>query len=218
MTGIQTLDLRGDPEADITPAVESLRAGGLIACPTETVYGVSGGCGAEAVAALRTLKAREESKPFIVLVASLADVEGLRWTESARTLASIFWPGSVTLILSDPDHVFPSGVRSASGAVAVRWSPHPIVQRLLEGFGEPITSTSLNAPGAPPARSADEARAVLAALAGEDVLLIDTGTLPPSGPSTVIDCTTETPVVVREGVVPTDRLRCAITEIHGHSI
>lgn len=218
MTGPRPLDLRGDPDADLSPAVEHLRRGGLIACPTETVYGLSGACGPEAVAALRTLKGREEAKPFIVLIPSLESAGGLRWTESARTLASIFWPGSVTLILADPDHVFGDGVRSPAGAVAVRWSPHPVVDRLLAGFGQPITSTSLNTPGEPPARSADEAREALRGLGARDILLVDVGTLPPSGPSTVIDCTTETPVVVREGVVPADRLRCAIPEIHGNSI
>lgn len=215
MTTAPVVDLREDPGADLSGIVAHLRAGGLVAYPTETVYGVGGACTPEAVDALRRLKSRETAKPFIVLAPSPEFVEGLHWTEAARTLASIFWPGSVTLVLPDPERIFPDGVRSTQGAVAVRCSPHPVVQRLLESFGEAITSTSLNVPGAPPASSADDARVALNRLGPADVPLLDIGTLPPSRPSTVIDCTSETPFVLREGAVPTGRLRCAIPEIHG---
>lgn len=215
MTAVRTLDLRASPDADLTDVVAHLRTGGVLAYPTETVYGLGGACDDESVANLRRVKPRDGAKPFIVLVPSIEHVEGLRWNDAARELASIFWPGSLTLVLPDPDHTLPAGVRSAVGAVAVRCSPHPLVRRLLDSFGAPITSTSLNAPGQEPARSSDEARKALRSLDSDRVMLLDAGTLPASEASTVLDCTSDIPVVLREGAVPAGRLRCAIPEIHG---
>jgi L-threonylcarbamoyladenylate synthase len=210
------LDLRGDPEADLSAVVEHLRAGGLIAYPTETVYGLGGAAVEPAVSAVRALKERAADKPLIALIASSDAASGLRWTDAARELAGIFWPGAVTLVLEDPSGIFPSGVRDdRTGTVAVRVSPHPLVARLVGELAAPLTSTSLNAPGEPPARSGGEAIEVVRRLGGRDVLVIDWGTLPASAPSTVVDCTGAKPVVMREGTVPTSRLRCAIPEIHG---
>lgn len=218
MTDPVVIDLRAEPERDLSDVVVHLEAGGVIAYPTETVYGLGGACTAAAIDAVRSVKGRERDKPFIALVPNVEAAEALAWTDEARELASIFWPGSVTLVLSDPTHAFPEGVRSAQGAVAVRISPHPLVERLLAAWGRPLTSTSLNVPGEPPVSSGGEARQVVRSLGGRDVLLLDAGTLPPSGPSTVIDCTGPVPTVLREGAVPIERLRCALPEIHGERI
>jgi tRNA threonylcarbamoyl adenosine modification protein (Sua5/YciO/YrdC/YwlC family) len=213
----ERLDLRADPEADLARVVQHLRAGGLIAYPTETVYGVGGSTAEEAVARLSRLKSREPDKPFLLLVESMRAVEGLRWTPEARELARAFWPGSLTLVLEDPVGIFPRWVSDQDGrAVGVRVSPHPLVARLLREVGGPLTSTSLNVPGEPPASSGSEAVEVVRRLGDRDVLVLDAGTLPRSGPSTVVDCTGEEPVVLREGSIPTRRLRCAIPRIHGN--
>jgi L-threonylcarbamoyladenylate synthase len=214
-TGGRILDLRADPEADLGDVVAHLRAGGVIAYPTETVYGIGAACSAEGVAAVRALKGREADKPFLALIPSEESAAGLVWTAGARELASIFWPGSVTLVLSDPAATFPDGVRSpVAGTVGVRVTPHPVAARLVDAFGAPLISTSLNVPGEPPVTSGGEARQILARLGGSDVWLLDAGTLPPSPPSTVVDCTGEVPVVLRPGAVPVERLRCAIPETH----
>ena len=211
------LDLRGEPGADLTAVVRHLEADGLVAYPTETVYGVGGIISRPAVQRLRALKSREADKPFILLVDSFQAVEGLRWTPAARELAEVFWPGSLTLVLEDPVGIFPGWLRDPlRGAVGVRVSPHPLVARLLEALGGPLTSTSLNAPGEHPATSGAEAVEVLGRLGGGDVLVLDVGTLPRSGPSTVVDCTGDEPRVLREGSIPTSRLRCAIPEVHGN--
>ncbi|NNF14723.1 MAG: threonylcarbamoyl-AMP synthase [Gemmatimonadetes bacterium] len=203
---------------DLTLAVEHLQAGGLLAYPTETVYGLGGPCTPEAVDAVRRLKGRAEGKPLLALVPSADGASGLVWTDEARELAGLFWPGSVTLVLDDPQGTFPAGVRSARGTVGVRVSPHPLVAALLAGYGRPLTSTSLNAPGEAPVSSGGEARELLGRLGADGVLLLDVGTLPESAPSTVVDCSGPTPVVLREGAIPTDRLRCVIPEIHGTRI
>jgi len=209
------IDLREDPDADLSPVVAHMRGGGVIAYPTETVYGLGGACTPDAVSAVRALKRREGTKPLIALIEDEAMVQALRWNAAAKELAAIFWPGSVTLVLPDPDEFFPEGVRNGqTGTVGVRVSPHPVAARLVRALGGPLTSTSLNLPGEAPVTSGEEAREILARLGAGDVWLLDAGTLPPSAPSTVVDCSTDLPVVLREGAVPTSRLRCAIPEIH----
>jgi L-threonylcarbamoyladenylate synthase len=212
----ERLDLRADPGADLSGATEHVRAGGLLAYPTETVYGVGGDTSEDAVSRLRSLKSRGPRRAFILLVESADAVARLRWTRDARALAETFWPGSLTLVLEDPGGIFPRWVSDErKRAVGVRVSPHPLVARLLREVGGPLTSTSLNAPGEPPASSGSEAVEVIRRLGGRDVLVLDAGTLPRSGPSTVVDCTGERPVVLREGSSPISRLRCAIPRIHG---
>lgn len=216
MTVRNRLDLRADPEADLAPLVDHLEADGVLAYPTETVYGLGGLCTPDAVARVQELKRRDGGKPLLVLVPSPESVSGLRWTDEARELAAIFWPGALTLVLEDPRGIFPEGVRSApAGSVGVRMSPHPIASRLVRTLERPITSTSLNEPGATPAASGREAAEVLDRLGAADVWLLDGGGLTASASSTVVDCTGPEPRVLREGAVPIDRLRCAIPEIHG---
>jgi len=212
------LDLRatGADATTLAPAVDHVLRGGILAYPTETVYGFGGRCDPEGVERVRRVKRRAQDKPLLVLVRDAAAVSALRWTEEARELARIFWPGSVTLVLGDPDGVFPRGVRSAQGAVAVRVSPHPVVALLLEALDAPMTSSSANVPGHPAARSGEEALSAAVSLdVGAEMLVVDVGLLPPSGPSTLVDCTGPVPVVVREGTVPLHRLRCALPRIHG---
>lgn len=218
MTPPRVLDVRGlrPGDVDLDAAVAHVRGGGVLAYPTETVYGFGSVCTSEAVARVAALKRRGEAKPLLVLVRDAEDVADLAWNDPARELARIFWPGAVTLVLSDPAGRFPAGIRSPEGGVAVRVSPQAWVDVLLARLGQPLTSTSANAPGAQAARSGDEAlRAAEALGAGPELLVLDAGMLPPSGPSTIVDCMRAVPVVVREGSVPLHRLRCALPEIHG---
>jgi tRNA threonylcarbamoyl adenosine modification protein (Sua5/YciO/YrdC/YwlC family) len=212
----RVVDVGANPGADLAEVIEHLEAGGLIAYPTETVYGLGGAVRDDAVERVRALKGRERGKPLIALIPAADSVQGLRWTDAARELARIFWPGPLTLVLEDPLGIFPPGVRDEdTHAVGVRVSPHSLVARLLEGLEGPLSSTSLNAPGEAPASSGAEALDVVRRLGGVDVLVLDTGTLSPSPPSSVVDCTGQVPVVIREGAVPTSRLRCAVSDIHG---
>jgi L-threonylcarbamoyladenylate synthase len=212
----RVLDLRGDAAGIPSDVLHHLRAGGVIAYPTETVYGLGGIAGGVAVERVRALKARDPAKPLLVLVASAESVSGLRWSESAKELARHFWPGPLTLVLEDPRGIFPAGVRDEdTHAVGVRVSPHPLVARLVAELGDALTSTSLNAPGERPAASGAEALEVVRSLGGRDVLVLDGGELPPSKPSSVVDCTGPEPVVIREGAVPTSRLRRVVPQIHG---
>lgn len=212
---LRRVDLRGDPDADLGQVLAHLEADLPLAYPTETVYGLGGSVTPEGVLRVRRLKQREMDRPLLVLVEDAASVDALRWTDHAHELARAFWPGSLTLVLDDPEGIFPPGVRSEAGAVGVRVSPHPFVRRLLAAYGRPLTSTSLNEPGEPPARSGSEAADVALRLdAARQILVLDAGTLPPSDASTVVDCTGSSPRVLRAGSIPVGRLRCIIPEIH----
>jgi L-threonylcarbamoyladenylate synthase len=194
--------------------VSHVRAGGLVAYPTETVYGFGGSLRPRSLARLMELKARDPAKPFLLLVPSARAVERLAWTDEARELASVVWPGALTLVLGDPDGAFPSQVRNAAGAVAVRQSSHPLARRIVELLDEPVTSTSANLPGAPPASSGSDAlAAAVAAGAGEEMWVLDAGALPESAPSTIVDCTGATARIVRAGRTPIGRIRCVLPRI-----
>lgn len=206
--------------------VPHLRTGGLIAYPTETVYGFGCALRAAPLAALARLKDRSPERPFLVLVKSMRQVDDLAWTPAARALAAAFWPGPLTLALrlgpsgNVAGCVAPPEIVSATATVAVRASPHVAVAALLQGFGEPITSTSANARGSPPATdgagAASAARAVARA-AGEDAetlfVILDGGVLPSSPPSTVLDCSTERPRLVRAGALSLESLRQVVSGI-----
>lgn len=211
------LDWRGGaPTADrVEDVVEHLRGGGIVGYPTETVYGFGSTARArsEGLSRLRHLKGGRTGKPFLVLAPDRSHLEALAWSPEAEALAEVFWPGALTLILRDPDARFPPGVRSSEGTVAVRISPHLLVRRLLDGLGEVLTSTSANVPGGRPARSGEEALAAARELdAGEELWIVDGGPLPPSEPSTIIDCTGEGARVLRSGAVPPTRVRCVLPD------
>ena len=218
MADIHVLDLRaglGDG-GELDPVVEHVRLGGLVAHPTDTVYGFGGLATAAGVAALRRLKRRPEKRSALVLLPSPDAVPDLVWTDDARELASVFWPGALTLVLADPSGSFPPGVRSETGGVAVRVTSHPVTRMLVERLGVPLTSTSANAPGAPAAATGEEALAVArVAGAGKELWVLDAGRLSPSAPSTVVDCTGTAPLVLRAGATPVHRLRCVLPGIHG---
>lgn len=190
---------------------EHLRRGGLLAYPTETVYGFGGLPIRSVIDRLVELKKRDAAKPMLLLVPDREAVSDLTWTPEAIELADVFWPGSVTLVLSDPGARYPEGVRGSDGSVAVRVSPHPLVQELVRDSGGPILSTSANRAGEAPALDAQGALdAAVAAGAGPEMWVLDGGALEPSPPSTIIDCSGPEPVVLRQGTIPLGRVRCVL--------
>jgi L-threonylcarbamoyladenylate synthase len=215
--GPRLLEMRWDePDPAVLELVaQHLVEGGLVAMPTETVYGF--GCVPEAspMRELQRLKGRGPEKPFILLIPGADSVPELDWVPEAREFAEVFWPGALTLILMDPTGKFPSGVRNSDGGVAIRVSPHPLAKAVVTTLGGPIVSTSANTPGGLPALTAKEAMETAQGLgAGDEVWVLDGGPLLPSDPSTIIDCTGPVPVVRRVGAIPVNRLRCVLPEIH----
>jgi L-threonylcarbamoyladenylate synthase len=202
-----------EQSAALARVMKHLAAGGLIACPTETVYGFGCVLRDDALDRLANVKRRAPGKSFLLLVADVDTVAGIEWTESASALAAAFWPGPLTLALRCPPGALPDRVVAPGGTVAIRATSHPGLRALLMAFGEPITSTSANAPGGSPARTADAVTAVLAPLALDDeFIVLDGGELRPSLPSTIVDCSVDPPVLIRPGAID----RADIAEIvHG---
>ena len=210
------LEMWGDPpDPELLGMVaRHLEGGGLVAMPTETVYGFGAALQDPALRELTRLKARGPEKPFLVLVPGIESVSELAWTPDALEFANIFWPGALTFVLSDPAGIFPPGVRSAEGTVAIRQTPHPVARGIVEALGQPLISTSANPPGGVPSLTAKEALDTAMALgAGNDLWVLDGGALDPSEPSTIIDFSGSDPVVVRSGSIPVSRLRCVLPNL-----
>jgi L-threonylcarbamoyladenylate synthase len=193
---------------------DHLRSGGLVAMPTETIYGFGCVPDPEPMGRLQSLKRRGSEKPFLLLIESADSVPDLEWSQEARELASVFWPGALTLILGDRTGRFPPGVRSERGGVAVRVSPHPLVRALLGVLGSPLVSTSANLSGEAPALGAERAFELAIEMgAGGSMWVLDGGFLEASDPSTIVDCTGSVPVVIRSGTIPLNRMRCVLPEL-----
>ena len=186
-----------DPNA-LHYAVDVLRYGGLVAFPTDTVYGVGAlAFNHDAILRLYTVKGRSTDKAIAVLIGREADLSQVasELTPAARRLAEKFWPGSITLVVPKSPRL-PEAV-SALATVGVRMPDHEFAQRLLTQTG-PMAVTSANRSGEPNALTAED---VLAQLAGHIELVLDGGRVPGGVPSTVVDCTAASPVVLREGPV-----------------
>jgi L-threonylcarbamoyladenylate synthase len=191
----------------------------MVAFPTETVWGLGARAESElAVARLRAWKGRDAGKPISILVSGLESLErlGVAVGPGLGELARVFWPGPVTLVVSCR-HRFAPGVARADGAVGVRCSSHPVARELVmaaeaQGLG-PITATSFNRSGGPPARSLAEARR-LARGGGSDrpgdeavfVLGAARADALQDAPSTVVDVTGAEAKVLRWGAVSPQRL------------
>lgn len=204
-------------DADIARAIPQvqrhLAGGGLLAYPTETVYGLGSAPTDPALDALSRLKGRPPSKPFLLLVASreMAEEWGLVFSRAASALAAAFWPGALTLVLKGGEGRLPDRLRGSEGGIAVRHTSHAGIRRLVAACGVPLTSTSANRPGGPPAAGA----AGIAALFPDEVnagtlLVLDGGVLGNVPPSTLVDCTEPVPRMVREGAIPRRELRRAV--------
>lgn len=205
-------------EGALRGTIAHLTERGVLAYPTETVYGFGTAVDHESVETLVKLKGRPPGKPFLLLIAHAGMVErlGLHLTPAAANFAARFWPGPLTLVLPGGDRRVPARLRGPEGGVAVRFTPHPGLQRLLLAYGEPITSTSANRPGVPPAMAAAEIVEQWPDAIHRSVLqVLDGGRLSPSQPSTVVDCTGRRPRVIRPGVYSADTLRDCVPDLIG---
>ena len=209
-----TLPFRSDPEieAAIPVVVAQLERGGLLAYPTETVYGLGSAPSSPGLGALSRLKGRAPGKPFLLLVSGRAMAEGwgLIMSPSARALSEAFWPGPLTLVLRGGEGRLPDELRGKEGGIAVRHTSHSGIARLVATMGLPLTSTSANRPGQPAAPGPDRIRDVFGPeIDRGELLVLDGGVLGNVPPSTLVDCTGPVPRLVREGAIPRAELRRA---------
>ena len=193
-----------DPHA---PAAERIReattvlaAGGLVAFPTETFYGL----GARALdpGAVRTVfavKGRPESRPLLVLVDSVRMLQELveEISPVAHALIARHWPGPLTLVFRARPTV-PVEVTAATGTIGGRHPGLRVAEDIVRALGEPVTAPSANPTGAPPPRTADE---VVAAFDGRIHLVLDGGPTAGGPASTVLDVSVDPPRLVRQGAI-----------------
>ena len=197
----------------IPNVVRHLGKGGLLAYPTETVYGLGSRVLQADVAALAALKGRSARKPFLLLISdrAMAEAQGLAFNASADALARAFWPGPLTLVLPGGSGRLPDLLRGPDGGIAVRWTSHQAIAALVAALGAPLTSTSANLPGQPPGAGADAiARDFAPAVESGQLLVLDGGVLGNRPPSTVVDCTRPRAEIVREGTLSVHELRRAV--------
>ena len=205
-------------DASIPATIAHLGERRVLAYPTETVYGFGGAIDDASVDALVKLKGREAGKPFLILVASSEMVArlDLHLAGDAAGLAARHWPGPLTLVLPGGVGRVPARLRGPEGGIAVRWTSHPGIARLLTAYGEPITSTSANRPGQPPAMSAGDVTAHWSDAIHRGLLrVLDGGRLSPSPSSTVVDCTGRRLRVIRPGAIPSATLRESVPDLIG---
>ncbi len=190
--------LAPSPEA-FAEAAQVLRAGGVVAYPTETVYGLAvDPHNADALTRLFEVKGRPDTNPVLLIVDSplQLDAVALPLSPRARRCAEAFWPGPLSLVLAAVPGL--AAAIAPAGKVCVRCPGSEVARALCNAFGGAVTSTSANLSGEPPAT--DAAGASLAGVS----LVIDGGALPPSAPSTVYDPDTGT--VFRAGAIAAEAL------------
>ena len=220
MTGPRAVPFWSPAEIDsaVADTIVHLENRGVLGYPTETVYGFGGAVDHDAVESLVRLKGRPPGKPFLILISSSDMVTrlDLHFTGDAARLAARHWPGPLTLVLPGGERRVPNRLRGPEGGVAVRWTSHAGIARLIQRYGRPITSTSANRPGSPAATAASEIVAQWGdAMARGTLRVLDGGRLSSSPPSTVVDCTGTRPRVIRPGAIAAATLRESVPDLIG---
>jgi L-threonylcarbamoyladenylate synthase len=211
---IEPTNVQPADEAAITRAVELLRAGEVVAFPTETVYGLGADAASpEAVAKIFKLKGRPEAHPVIVHLADAAHLEA--WARdipaAARRLASAFWPGPLTLVLKRAAGVL-DAVTGGQDTVGLRVPSHPAARALLEAYGAGIAAPSANKFGRV---SPTTAMHVFADFGLAVPLVLDGGACPVGIESTIVDLSGARPRLLRPGGVPLAGIEEALGEAVG---
>jgi L-threonylcarbamoyladenylate synthase len=195
-------------------AVERLRAGKLVAFPTETVYGLGANAlDADAVARIFAAKGRPSTNPIIVHVADIAQAKGLAadWPSVADQLAAAFWPGPLTLVLPKTNAV-PDIVTAGGETIGLRVPKHPVALELLQRSGVPIAAPSANRSEEVSPTTAQHVADSLDPYVN-DLLVLDGGPCQVGIESTVLDVTADPPRLLRPGMVTERMLRRALGEI-----
>jgi len=193
----------------VARAAELLRAGQLVALPTETVYGLAANAlDRQAVSRIYEAKGRPAHNPIIVHVDSVAMARRCvqDWSATADRLARAFWPGPLTLVLAKSAAV-PEIVTAGGGTVGVRWPSHPFMQAVIRACGFPLAAPSANLSSQVSPTRADH---VLKALGGRIPLVVDGGPCQVGIESTVLDLATQPPRVLRPGMIHEESLIAAL--------
>jgi L-threonylcarbamoyladenylate synthase len=190
-----------EPASYLLTALAVLRRSGVVALPTETVYGLAASLlNSLGVDRIFALKGRPDDRPLPVQFFSLEAAQrfGFRFSDGACRLARTFWPGPLTLVLERPKTI-PEWFAPGADGIAVRVPGHPVALALLRGFGNPLAATSANPSGEPPAL---DARTIAKAFPeAEDLLILDGGPSPGGEASNVVDGRRGNPSLRRPGPI-----------------
>jgi len=192
-------------QQQVERGVSVLKDGGIVAFPTDTVYGLGAGIGiAHAVERVYQVKKRPRTMPLPLLLSDISQIDEVAGSvpKAAWLLADRFLPGALTLVLARSPSL-PETITGGGKTVAVRIPNHPIPIALARGLGTPIVGTSANLSSQPSALTASEVYAQL----GDKVELIIDGGRCPGRESTIVDLSGETPVILREGAIPGEELQ-----------
>jgi len=190
-------------------AIEVLRAGGIVALPTDTVYGIACDLAApRGIERLFAAKSRPPDRAIMLLLADPAQADQIGVVgEAARILADAFWPGGLTLVVPRrPDVPLPAALTAGEPTIGLRAPDHPAPRTLAAAVG-PLPTTSANVSGRPEAR---DAASVVAALGDAIDLVLDGGEARGGTPSTVIDCSGPRPGLIRRGAIDPARLAAVL--------
>lgn len=201
MTGPAALD-------QVEKAVSVLRSGGIIAMPTDTLYALTAAAGdASAVRRVFDIKGREEGKPLPLFVSSLEMAERIAiFSQPARRLASQFWPGQLTIVVSKRQN-YDSEALAGSPTIGLRVPDNEIALAVVAGLDAPVTGTSANLSGGPDPASAEDVRSQI----GDRIdLILDTGPCDHGVVSTIVDCSSNEAVILRQGTVSSDRIAAVL--------
>jgi L-threonylcarbamoyladenylate synthase len=190
---------------DLAAARDWLRAGHVVAYPTDTFYGLAvDPTNTAAVQALFDLKGRDPRVAMPLIAASMAQVRAIAGplNDPSSRLARAAWPGPLSLVL-DASPAVAAEVHAGRGTIAIRIPAHRVACALAEALGGAITSTSANVSGEPPVSSADALGVI-----GRDprVLVVDGGATPGDTPSTIVDARGDAPVLIRDGAIAWNRV------------
>ncbi|MEV0849201.1 L-threonylcarbamoyladenylate synthase [Streptomyces sp. NPDC049954] len=200
-----------DRATGLREAASAVRRGELVVLPTDTVYGIGADAfSADAVADLLDAKGRGRNMPTPVLIGSPNTLHGLvtDFSETAWDLVDAFWPGGLTLVARhQPSLAWDLG--DTRGTVAIRMPLHPVAIELLTEFG-PMAVSSANLTGHPSPETCDAAQAML----GDSVsVYLDGGPTSGNVPSSIVDVSGDTPVLLRSGVLDADELRKVVPDL-----
>lgn len=201
--------LRVNPDtctaAELGPAVAWLRAGGVVAMPTDTLYGLAVDIrNPAAVRQLFALKGRDARAALPLIAADLSQVVACGGRLEAReaALAAAFWPGPLSIVRDAPAWVVPE-VHGGHRTVAIRIPAHTVARRLCEAWGGVLSATSANITGEPPV---DRVEALGAIAQDSRVFVVDAGITPGGLPSTLVDVRSARPLLLREGAIAWSRV------------
>jgi len=201
-----------DDDRGRAEAIDVLRRGGIVAIPTDTVYGLAAALDVPgAIDRLFDAKGRPPDRAIAVLLADLEQAESLgALSPAARTLGAAFWPGGLTLVVAQrAERPLPAELTGGRATIGIRVPDHPAPRAIAAALG-PLPTTSANLSGEPELRDAAEIEARF----GDRIdLILDGGPAPGGRPSTVVDVSSDLPRVLREGAVPAEAVESRLRDM-----